>query len=41
MRGVFVRGDGDMIEAFAPPYGPEAQAVADAAFGAAAGGGEG
>ena len=41
MRGVLVRGDGDMIEAFAPPYGPEAQAVADAAFGAAAGGGEG
>src|SRR5947208_5514312 len=32
MRGVFVRGEGDMIEAFAPPYGPHAQAVADAAF---------
>ena len=32
MRGVFVRGEGDMIEAFAPPYGPAAQAVADAAF---------
>ena len=33
MRGVFVRGEGDMIEAFAPPYGPAAQAVVDAAFG--------
>jgi coniferyl-aldehyde dehydrogenase len=33
LRGVFVRGGGDMIEAFAPPYGPQAQAVADAAFG--------
>jgi acyl-CoA reductase-like NAD-dependent aldehyde dehydrogenase len=32
MRAVFVRGDGDMIEAFAPPYGPAAQAIADAAF---------
>jgi coniferyl-aldehyde dehydrogenase len=32
MRGVFVRGEGDMIEAFAPPYGPAAQAIADAAF---------
>jgi coniferyl-aldehyde dehydrogenase len=31
-RGVFVRGEGDLIEAFAPPYGPAAQAVADAAF---------
>jgi coniferyl-aldehyde dehydrogenase len=36
LRGVFVRGEGDLIEAFAPPYGPAAQAVADAAFGAAA-----
>jgi coniferyl-aldehyde dehydrogenase len=35
LRGVFVRGDGDMIEAFAPPYGPAAQAVVDAAFGGA------
>jgi len=35
MRGVFVRGEGDMIEAFAPPYGAHAQAVADTAFGAA------
>jgi coniferyl-aldehyde dehydrogenase len=33
LRGVFVRGDGDAIEAFAPPYGPLAQAVVDAAFG--------
>jgi coniferyl-aldehyde dehydrogenase len=32
-RGVFVRGEGDLIEAFAPPYGPTAQAVVDAAFG--------
>jgi coniferyl-aldehyde dehydrogenase len=32
LRGVFVRGDGDLIEAFAPPYGPTAQAVVDAAF---------
>ncbi len=37
-RGVFVRGEGDMIEAFAPPYGPEVRAVVDAAFEAAAGG---
>jgi coniferyl-aldehyde dehydrogenase len=33
LRGVFVRGDGDAIEAFAPPYGPLAQAVVDPAFG--------
>ena len=32
LRAVFVRGDDDMIEAFAPPYGPTAQAVVDAAF---------
>jgi len=37
LRGVFVRGEGDLIEAFAPPYGPEAQAVVDAAFGGAPG----
>jgi coniferyl-aldehyde dehydrogenase len=35
LRGVFVRGEGDMLEAFAPPYGPAAQAVVDAAFGGA------
>ena len=35
-RGVFVRGEGDLIEAFAPPYGPVAQAVVDAAFGGGA-----
>jgi coniferyl-aldehyde dehydrogenase len=35
-RGVFVRGEGDLIEAFAPPYGPAAQAVVDAAFAGAA-----
>jgi coniferyl-aldehyde dehydrogenase len=34
-RAVFVRGEGDLIEAFAPPYGPAAQAVVDGAFGAA------
>jgi coniferyl-aldehyde dehydrogenase len=32
LRAVFVRGEGDLIEAFAPPYGPTAQAVVDAAF---------
>jgi coniferyl-aldehyde dehydrogenase len=32
LRGVFVRGDGDMIEAFAPPYGEIAEAVVGAAF---------
>jgi coniferyl-aldehyde dehydrogenase len=36
LRGVFVRGDGDMIEAFAPPYGPAASAIVDAAFSGAA-----
>jgi coniferyl-aldehyde dehydrogenase len=35
LRGVFVRGEGDLIEAFAPPYGASAQAVVDAAFGEA------
>ena len=33
LRGVFVRGEGDLIEAFAPPYGPMAEAVVGAAFG--------
>ena len=32
LRGVFIRGEGDMIEAFAPPYGPVAEAVVGAAF---------
>jgi coniferyl-aldehyde dehydrogenase len=32
LRGVFVRGEDDLIEAFAPPYGPTAQAIVDAAF---------
>jgi len=32
-RAVFVRGEGDLIEAFSPPYGVTAQAVIDAAFG--------
>jgi acyl-CoA reductase-like NAD-dependent aldehyde dehydrogenase len=36
LRGVFVRGEGDLLEAFAPPYGPTAQAVVDAAFAGAA-----
>jgi coniferyl-aldehyde dehydrogenase len=36
LRGVFIRGQGDLIEAFAPPYGPAAQAVVDAAFSGAA-----
>jgi coniferyl-aldehyde dehydrogenase len=36
LRAVFVRGEGDMLEAFAPPYGPAAQAIADTAFGGAA-----
>ena len=34
LRGVFVRGEDDLIEAFAAPYGPPAQAIVDAAFGA-------
>ncbi len=36
LRGVFVRGEGDLIDAFAPPYGPQAHAVVDAAFSAGA-----
>ena len=35
LRGVFVRGEGDLIEAFAPPYGPAAQAIVDGALGTA------
>jgi acyl-CoA reductase-like NAD-dependent aldehyde dehydrogenase len=35
LRGVFVRGEGDMLEAFAPPYGPHAEALVQAAFGGA------
>jgi coniferyl-aldehyde dehydrogenase len=31
-RAVFVRGEGDIIEAFSPPYGPTAQAVVDSVF---------
>ena len=34
LRAVFVRGEGDLIETFAPPYGPAAQAVVDGALGA-------
>jgi coniferyl-aldehyde dehydrogenase len=32
LRGVFVRGEGDLFEAFAPPYGAAAEAVVAAAF---------
>jgi coniferyl-aldehyde dehydrogenase len=32
LRAVFVRGEGDLIEAFAPPYGPIAEAVVNDAF---------
>ena len=35
-RGVFVRGTGDLIDAFLPPYGATTQAVVDAAFGGGA-----
>jgi coniferyl-aldehyde dehydrogenase len=31
-RGVFVRGEGDLIEAFSPPYGATSHAVVGAAF---------
>jgi coniferyl-aldehyde dehydrogenase len=34
LRAVFVRGEGDLIEAFAPPYGAAAQAIVEGAFGA-------
>jgi coniferyl-aldehyde dehydrogenase len=37
LRGVFVRGEGDLIEAFVPPYGPTAQAVVDGALSGGAG----
>jgi coniferyl-aldehyde dehydrogenase len=37
LRGVFIRGQGDLIEAFAPPYGPAAQAIVDGAFGSGSG----
>jgi coniferyl-aldehyde dehydrogenase len=32
-RGVVVRGTGDLADAFLPPYGPVAQAIADSVFG--------
>ncbi|TYP90511.1 aldehyde dehydrogenase family protein [Blastococcus xanthinilyticus] len=32
-RGVVVRGTGDMIDAFLPPYGPAAQAIVDSVIG--------
>ncbi len=31
-RGVVIRGDGDLADAFLPPYGPMAAAVVEAAF---------
>jgi len=31
-RGVVVRGTGDLVDAFLPPYGPLAQAVVDGAY---------
>ncbi len=33
LRAVFIRGEDDLIDAFAPPYGPTARAVVEAAFG--------
>ncbi|MDX6583052.1 MAG: aldehyde dehydrogenase [Solirubrobacterales bacterium] len=36
LRAVFVRGEGDLIDAFMPPYGPVADAVVQAAFDGAA-----
>ncbi len=35
LRGVFIRGEDDLIQAFSPPYGAAAQAVVDGAFSAA------
>ncbi len=35
-RGVVVRGTGDMIDAFLPPYGPAAQAIVDSVLAGAA-----
>jgi coniferyl-aldehyde dehydrogenase len=32
-RGVFVRGEGDLIDAFFPPYGQTLAALTSAAFG--------
>jgi len=32
LRGIFIRGEDDLIEAFMPPYGPTAQAVVDTAL---------
>ena len=31
-RGVVVRGTGDLVDAFLPPYGPAAQAIVDSVF---------
>lgn len=38
-RGVVVRGDGDMIDAFLPPYGPLARSIVDSVFGGGTAGG--
>ena len=35
-RGVVVRGDGDLADAFLPPYGPVAEAIVNSVFEAAA-----
>jgi coniferyl-aldehyde dehydrogenase len=32
-RGVFVRGEGDVLDAFGPPYGELAQGIVDSVFG--------
>ncbi len=32
-RGVFFRGDGDLIDTFVPPYGERQQAMVDGALG--------
>ncbi len=37
LRGVFVRGEGDLLEAFVPPYGETAQAVVSGALAQAGG----
>jgi len=39
-RGVVVRGDGDLADAFLPPYGPMTAAIVDSVFSAAAAGGD-
>ncbi len=36
-RGVFIRGEGDLIDLFGPPYGEHQQALVDGALDAASG----